>query len=109
MEMNGTPSSAGEGKRSAAAGAGPGGFAKATRERFTPQYKFSIVERADACETPGEIGRLLRHEGLYSSHLSACWKAARVELAIPRSTFYGWTDARCCTIPVGSRTDPSPV
>ena len=40
--------------------AGPGGSAKATRQRFTPQYKLSLVERADACETPGEIGRLLR-------------------------------------------------
>lgn len=34
-----------------------------------------MVERADACETPGEIGELLRREGLYSSHLSA-WRMA---------------------------------
>ena len=37
-----------------------------------------MVERADACETPGEIGELLRREGLYSSHLSAWRKAVRV-------------------------------
>lgn len=36
-----------------------------------------MVERADACETPGEIGELLRREGLYSSHLSAWRKAVR--------------------------------
>ena len=49
-----------------------------------------IVEQPDACETPGEIGRLLRREGLYSSDLSACRKAARLELGIRRSTFCGW-------------------
>ena len=51
--------------------------AKATRRRFTAAYKLSIIEKADACETPGEIGRLLRREGLYSSHLSGWRKAAR--------------------------------
>ena len=51
--------------------------AKATRRRFTAAYKLSIVERADACESPGEVGELLRREGLYSSHLSAWRKAAR--------------------------------
>ena len=90
MEMNGTPSSAGEGKRSPAAGLDPECSAKATRRRFTPQYNLSIVERANACERPGEIGRLPRREGLYSSHLSACRRAAWVELEIRRSTFCGW-------------------
>ena len=51
--------------------------AKATRRRFTAAYKLSIVEEADACETSGEIGALLRREGLYGSHLSAWRKAAR--------------------------------
>ena len=51
--------------------------AKATRRRFTAAYKLSIIERADACGTPGETGALLRREGLYSSHLSAWRKAAR--------------------------------
>ena len=51
--------------------------AKAKRRRFTAAYKLSVVEKADACETPGEIGELLRREGLYSSHLSAWRKAAR--------------------------------
>lgn len=76
--MNGTPLSSGEGKRSAAASPpDPEVPAKATRRRFTAAYKLSIVEKADACETPGETGELLRREGLYSSHLSAWRKAAR--------------------------------
>jgi len=39
------------------------------RRRFTPAYKVRIVEEAEACTQPGEIGALLRREGLYSSHL----------------------------------------
>ena len=78
MKVNGTTLSSGEGKRSAAASAAdPEVSAKATRRRFTAAYKLSIVEKADACETPGETGELLRREGLYSSHLSSWRKAAR--------------------------------
>ena len=36
---------------------------------YTPEYKMRIVEEADACTQSGEIGALLRREGLYSSHL----------------------------------------
>ena len=43
--------------------------AKAQRRTFTAEYKTSIVREADACQKPGEIGALLRREGLYSSHL----------------------------------------
>jgi hypothetical protein len=50
--------------------------AKATRRRFTVEYKRKIAREADACETPGAIGALLRREGLYSSHLTT-WRAAR--------------------------------
>jgi transposase len=50
--------------------------AKATRRRFTVEYKRKIVREADACKTPGGIGALLRREGLYSSHLTT-WRAAR--------------------------------
>ena len=63
--------------RGAAAAPDPEVSAKATRRRFSPRYKLSVVERADAGETPGEIGKLLRSEGLYSSHLSAWRKAVR--------------------------------
>ena len=50
--------------------------AKATRRRFTVEYKRTIIREADACKTPGAVGALLRREGLYSSHLTT-WRAAR--------------------------------
>jgi transposase-like protein len=50
--------------------------AKATRRRFTAQYKLSILRQADDCTKPGELGALLRREGLYSSHLTS-WRQAR--------------------------------
>src|SRR5713101_1571003 len=50
--------------------------AKATRRRFTVEYKRKIVRDADACKTPGSVGALLRREGLYSSPLTT-WRAAR--------------------------------
>jgi transposase-like protein len=50
--------------------------AKATRRRFTVEYKRKIVREADACQTPGAVGALLRREGLYSSHLTT-WRGAR--------------------------------
>ena len=46
---------------------------KTGRRRFIARYKLSIVEQADRCQHPGEIGALLRREGLYSSHLST-WR-----------------------------------
>jgi len=49
---------------------------KATRRRFTLDYKRKIVREADGCKTPGAVGALLRREGLYSSHLTT-WRAAR--------------------------------
>ena len=58
MNTNGVPLSSGEGKRSAAAPPDPEVSAKATRRRFTAAYKLSVVEQADRCETPGEIGEL---------------------------------------------------
>jgi transposase-like protein len=42
---------------------------KPKRRSFTPEYKVRIVEEADACTHAGEIGALLRREGIYSSHL----------------------------------------
>ena len=42
---------------------------KPTRRNFTAAYKRSILEQADSCKQPGEVGALLRREGLYSSHL----------------------------------------
>ncbi len=49
---------------------------RAQRRRFTAAYKLRIIREADACTAPGEIGALMRREGLYTSHLSA-WRRAR--------------------------------
>lgn len=40
------------------------------RRRFTAAYKASVVEEAEGIRESGQIGALLRREGLYSSHLS---------------------------------------
>jgi transposase len=40
------------------------------RRRFTAAYKLRILKEADACTQPGELGALLRREGLYSSTLA---------------------------------------
>ncbi len=50
--------------------------AKTARRSFTTTYKLSILEQADQCQGVGEIGALLRREGLYSSHLSS-WRRLR--------------------------------
>ena len=54
---------------------------KARRRRFSATYKLEILQEADACSEPGEIGALLRREGLYSSHLSK-WRQQREEGAL---------------------------
>jgi len=46
------------------------------RRRFTTQEKVRILKEADACTEPGELGALLRREGIYSSYLSR-WRRAR--------------------------------
>ena len=48
----------------------------AMRRRFSAQEKLRILEEADQCSEPGEIGALLRREGIYSSYLSR-WRRAR--------------------------------
>lgn len=48
---------------------------RATRRRFTAEYKERVVREADACTEPGEVGALLRREGIYSSNLAA-WRNA---------------------------------
>jgi transposase len=50
--------------------------AKGTRRRFTAEYKRKVLAEADRCKKSGELGALLRREGLYSSHLTQ-WRAAR--------------------------------
>ena len=50
--------------------------ATAQRRQFTAKEKLRILEEADACTEPGEIGALVRREGIYSSYLSR-WRRAR--------------------------------
>ncbi len=50
--------------------------AKARRRQFTAEYKRRVLAEADACTKAGEIGALLRREGLYSSHLVE-WRRSR--------------------------------
>ena len=51
---------------------------KAQRRRFTAEYKQRILQEAEACTHSGEVGALLRREGLYSSHLST-WRHQRAQ------------------------------
>ena len=55
--------------------------AKPNRRRFTAEYRLRVLEEADRCTGSGEVGRLLRREGLYSSHL-ANWRKARRDGAL---------------------------
>ncbi len=49
---------------------------RAKRRKYTAKYKLQVVTEADACKLPGEVGALLRREGLYSSHLGK-WRQQR--------------------------------
>ena len=46
------------------------------RRRFTAAYKLRILQEADTCTASGQLGALLRREGLYSSHL-VTWRRLR--------------------------------
>lgn len=49
---------------------------KVQRRRFTAEYKQKVLREAEDCERPGEIGALLRREGLYWSNLTH-WRRQR--------------------------------
>ena len=51
-------------------------LAKAERRRFTAEYKVKVLRETDRCKQPGEIGALLRREGLYWSNLTT-WRKQR--------------------------------
>jgi len=52
-----------------------------TKRRFSAEYKMRIISEADACKSPGEVGALLRREGLYDSHLYR-WRKKQREGAL---------------------------
>ena len=64
-------------------GEGPEVPEKARRRQFTAEYKLRVLREAEGCSKPGEIGALLRREGLYSSQLSK-WRQQRDEGALGR-------------------------
>jgi transposase len=72
----------GAGGRAAPAGVpDPELVEQARRRSFTAQYKLEILAKADACTASGEIGELLRREGLYTSHLTY-WRKQRRDGAL---------------------------
>lgn len=54
---------------------------KASRRRFEAAYKLRILAEAERCTAAGQLGELLRREGLYSSHLTT-WRKQRDEGAL---------------------------
>ena len=56
--------------------ANPEVVGKATRRRFTVDYKLKILDQADRCQQDGQLGALLRREGLYHSNLQL-WRQQR--------------------------------
>ena len=58
------------------------------RRRFTAAYKLRVLDQADQCSEPGQIGALLRREGLYSSQLTN-WRKQREQ-----GIFQGLTPAK---------------
>ena len=56
---------------------------KAVRRRFSAGYKLRILKEADACTKQGQMGALLRREGLYSSNLTL-WRRQIDEGLVPK-------------------------
>jgi transposase-like protein len=54
---------------------------KPVRRRFDAEYKAHFLREADQCTQPGQLGALLRREGLYSSHLFL-WRKQRDDAAL---------------------------
>lgn len=92
MEMDVPAGPGAEGARRASGVAGPTGTsrapapdpevpAKVQRRRFSVEYRLRILKQADACKKPGELGALLRREGLYSSLLTN-WRRQREQGAL---------------------------
>lgn len=62
-------------------------MAQPTRRAFSAEYKLRIINEANACTHHGELGELLRREGLYSSTLASFRKqqqAGRLNGADPQ-------------------------
>ena len=62
---------------------------QAKRRTVTAEYKARILAEADACTRPGEVGELLRREGLYTSHLTY-WRKQRKDGALRELPAAAW-------------------
>jgi hypothetical protein len=67
--------------QSQATGPDPAVRPAAQRRRFSAGYQRRILDEADRCTGPGEVGALLRREGLHSSHLTR-WRAERHQVRL---------------------------
>ena len=67
---------------------------KALRRRFTLAYKLRIIKEAQQCTKPGQLGALLRREGLYASNITL-WRRHMQEGLVPKKRG-----------PVAHKTDP---
>ena len=67
---------------------------KTVRRKFTAAYKLRILKEAESCTGQGQIGALLRREGLYSSNLTS-WRRQVAQGLIPKKRG-----------PVTQKTDP---
>ena len=56
---------------------------KAIRRKFTAAYKSRILREAELCTQPGQLGALLRREGLYYSNI-AKWRRQAEQGLIPK-------------------------
>ena len=56
---------------------------KTVRRKFTAAYKLRILKEAESCTEQGQIGALLRREGLYSSSLTS-WRRQVAQGLIPK-------------------------
>ena len=84
MSQNGSDRNELSNGQTATSGAGtpdPEVVPKAMHRRFTAEYKKRILAEADACTKPGQIGALLRREGLYRSHLGK-WREQRKQFGL---------------------------
>ena len=72
--------------------------AKAKRRQYTAEYKLRILREVDACQGYGEIGALLRREGVYSSSLTN-WRRQR-----ERGELYGLSPQKR-----GPKPDPQAI
>jgi transposase len=67
---------------------------KAVRRKFTAAYKLRILKQAERCTETGQLGALLRREGLYSSSLTL-WRRQVAQGLVPKKRG-----------PVTQKTDP---